>query len=445
MNIRSEAPEVARLIEDFHSLIQKGNSLTQTMTEGQSNASVIEYGLTWWKQNESELTERREKLVECLAKTAISERAERAVVALLEQDLKNAPSAPGRISLTQRLPFTADEDWFSRHEFLQNDPLDRGVSYEVYLPALFFKLRGMFESDAVKFHEYGTNYAEPREQLLEEYGLPVDLSSWSWAAEALETGERGLSQLGLTGKLSDFVEWTCTGEPPNLEAGAQFSDPKIVEAASFGSRFSSTESLERLEGCAIWKIAPGQFVSPLWEYLSWGSERFGRSEQIARAVGAIGEGLDAAMFLVNERVDPEDAHQERLTPTLIFRAGEAMVRLRVKLELESHIKKGKRAEQVEKKRAQRGGERSAAIRAARVASLLEEMEALVAQNKAFIRLPPSRVAELACEDAKRRNPELWRQGSGQVEEYLGEIRRGEAGSEQQARFQAMFPPKPLKR
>lgn len=445
MNIRNDAPEVAQLLEDFYALIEEGNAYTHSGMHPPSDASALEHAFTWWKQNESELMQRRNRLFACLEETAIPEAAERAIVAMLQEDIRSAPSAPGRISVTQRLPSRNDDDWFSRREFLPDDPLDRGVAYEVYLPALFLKLRPLFESDVVTFNAYGKNYAERGEQCLAENGLPIDLSSWSWAVEALEPAERGLSKLGLTGKLSDFVEWTCTGEPPNLEKGASFSEPKPLNAASFGSRLTSTKSVERLEGCAIWKVASGRFVSPLWEYLNWASEQFGNSEQLARAIGAIGEGLDAAVFLVEDRVDPDDAHLVRLTPTRIFRAGEAMVRLRVKLELESHIQKGKRAEQTEKKRAQRGGERSAEIRAARVTSLLEEMEALVSRNKDFARLPPSRVAELASEDAKRKHPEVWRQGSGQVEEYLGEIRRGEAGAEQQARYQAMFPSKPLKR
>jgi hypothetical protein len=122
-----------------------------------------------------------------------------------------------------------------------------------------------------------------------------------------------------------------------------------------------------------------------------------------------------------------------------------MVRLRVKLELERHIQKGKRAEQTERKRAQKGGEKSAATRKERVTSLLEEMETLVSQNKVLSRISPTQVAKVAYETAMTNHPKLWSQGSGQVEEYLGEIRRGEAGSEFQTRYEAMFPSKPLKR
>jgi hypothetical protein len=51
---------------------------------------------------------------------------------------------------------------------------------------------------------------------------------------------------------------------------------------------------------------------------------------------------------------------------------------------------------------------------------------------------------MASQDAVADDPALWSQGAGQVEEYLGEIRRGEAGEQMLARYLAMFPaPKPV--
>ena len=57
-------------------------------------------------------------------------------------------------------------------------------------------------------------------------------------------------------------------------------------------------------------------------------------------------------------------------------------------------------------------------------------------------MDPKAVANLAAEDAAKDAPSVWAQGRGQVDEYLGEVRRGEAGEELQARYQRIFA-KPL--
>jgi len=445
MNIRKDAPDVARSIEDFWTLFHEGNNSSFYVPAVEHQQSALERAVAWWEKNGLSVEERRKKLSADLELAQIPERAEQTIFFALQDDLTNAPIGPCRISVTQKLPSSPDGDWFARHEYRADNPLDRNINYDVYLPALFFKLRLIFEGQMIRFHDFGTNYAKPRELVLELHGLPVDLTYWDWAVEALEAAGRGLLQLGLQMKLSDYVEWTCTGEPPDNKLGDDFSDPILFGEQTFGTRLSSEKSWERLEGDVIWKCAPGRFVSPLWEYLKLTAQRDSNSEQLVLAIAAIGEGIDAAVLSKNNRSFLESTDLNYSTSAYIFRAGEAMVRLRVKLELEGHIQKGKRAEQTERKRARKGGEKSAAIRKDRVTSLLEEMEVLVSQNKALSRFSPIQVAEVACENAMTNHPKLWRQGSGQVEEYLGEIRRGDAGAEFQTRYEAMFPSKPLKR
>jgi hypothetical protein len=61
-----------------------------------------------------------------------------------------------------------------------------------------------------------------------------------------------------------------------------------------------------------------------------------------------------------------------------------------------------------------------------------------------MRLGQDSLVQLALETAEESDPYLWRQGKGQVQEYLGEIRRGEAGDAMKARYFALFPAKPPK-
>lgn len=92
-----------------------------------------------------------------------------------------------------------------------------------------------------------------------------------------------------------------------------------------------------------------------------------------------------------------------------------------------------------------GGATSRTARAKRRTDLFAKMETLSEQNPAFVRLGAEQVAKLALEDCQHANPALWRQGKGQVNDYLGEIRRGEAGDDMRARFQALFGTEPPKR
>lgn len=106
--------------------------------------------------------------------------------------------------------------------------------------------------------------------------------------------------------------------------------------------------------------------------------------------------------------------------------------------------KGIKLKETENLRAKNAGRKSAASRAARRLSLMAALELVAQRNQDFATnlsiLLPIAVKEAASSDVK-----LWSQGAGQAEEYIGEIRRGEAGEELKARYRALFPEKPSKR
>ena len=122
-------------------------------------------------------------------------------------------------------------------------------------------------------------------------------------------------------------------------------------------------------------------------------------------------------------------------------AGRAFSELAVKKFIEPDAIAGRPYEEIKQKRAAASGQKSAKSRASRIKSLLIQMEKLAQNNPAFIRLGATHLAALAVEDASSEDPALWSQGKGQLEEYLGELRRGEAGSKLQERYLKLFPTK----
>jgi hypothetical protein len=244
--------------------------------------------------------------------------------------------------------------------------------------------------------------------------------------------------MNLKFRLSDFVIWTCTEEPGNMRLGAEFGEPELFAEATFGQRIELPD-YERIERLAVWKSPDGAYVSPLWDYLGWRAESYTGLEEYAQNLADIGEALDTAVLSFNPDAVPEDVFRVGLTMTHVFRAGEAVTKLRVKFDLEDVALKGMRAGSAEKARAEKGGKASALARAARRAALLDGMEALVRANPVLARLDPKVAASEALRECIASRPALWSQGRRQIDEYLGEIRRGEAGADLQARFLALFP------
>lgn len=103
------------------------------------------------------------------------------------------------------------------------------------------------------------------------------------------------------------------------------------------------------------------------------------------------------------------------------------------------------AKRTSERRAKASGAKSAELRERRRAALLEAMETVAQRNPDILRLGEKALADLALMDSVNQRPTLWSQGKGQVAEYLGEIRRGEAGDDMQRRYQALLPAKPPKR
>lgn len=93
-----------------------------------------------------------------------------------------------------------------------------------------------------------------------------------------------------------------------------------------------------------------------------------------------------------------------------------------------------------------GSRISAQARGKRRAALFSMIESLAARNPDMMKFLSAHVAaKMAADECAKENPGLWRQGKGQVIEYLDEIRRGEAGSDLQMRYVEVFGTTPPKR
>lgn len=98
-----------------------------------------------------------------------------------------------------------------------------------------------------------------------------------------------------------------------------------------------------------------------------------------------------------------------------------------------------------KKAGAEGSKKSAQAREQRRIELMDAIDLVNERNPDVVKLGPIAVSSLALTICLEKAPALWSQGKGQVQEYLGEIRRGEAGEVLKARYDALFPSKPPKR
>ena len=445
MTIREDSLKIAEILDEIGSLFPHPARFSKEEEDRiNQEGGYSDRHSELFKENQVILSSLQERLRQELISFKLSDSKTSAFFTAVNDDVNSTSRHRISISVLEILPWNGSGDWFSREVSMEGDALEENVSYFVFHPELFAKARSHFDGFPIEFQAIGENYWEKRLQLLSEHGLPVDLSAWEWAADALIVAEKGLAEIGIGFRLCDYVDWTCTGDPPQLFVEDKCGPAKLSFEAPFGARLVAENDLERCHEC-IWIDSPHNFVSPLWEHLTWGADTYGKHNYIAELLGQIGRGIHMAMASRDPSYDLQDEHRARLLAHYIFEAGSATVRLRIKLELEEHINKGRRAEETEKKRARLGGERSAATRQARIVSLLGQMEELVANNPALRRFGAIEVARLACEDAKAQKPDLWSQGAGQFEEYVGEMRRGESGPELRMRFSALFPEKPLKR
>ncbi len=87
----------------------------------------------------------------------------------------------------------------------------------------------------------------------------------------------------------------------------------------------------------------------------------------------------------------------------------------------------------------KGSETSARARKQRVEALMASLETVAERNPDIAAmLGPKSLLAIAIPEAAAANQSLWTQGQGQGEEYLGEIRRGEAGEGLKSRYLRIF-------
>lgn len=129
-----------------------------------------------------------------------------------------------------------------------------------------------------------------------------------------------------------------------------------------------------------------------------------------------------------------------LTPQRVYEAGEAVIKLRLKLEIEDAAVAGMNRLSAAKKAGESGGKASQSARQSRIEALIDKMSFLAEDSPNLIAfMTDEQLADAAMKAASDEDPDLWRQGKGQTQEYLGEIRRGDAGTEMQTRYRKIFP------
>lgn len=117
-----------------------------------------------------------------------------------------------------------------------------------------------------------------------------------------------------------------------------------------------------------------------------------------------------------------------------------------KAQIEPLAKLGLEAKFIKEKREIEAGKKSRRMKEERRSVLFRQIETLVSRNPDIAKFAsPDMVAKFALEECVKINPRMWKQGSGQIKEYLADIRCGNAGPEMQKRYQAIFGNKPPKR
>lgn len=94
------------------------------------------------------------------------------------------------------------------------------------------------------------------------------------------------------------------------------------------------------------------------------------------------------------------------------------------------------------KAGERGSAKSVAARSKRRSDLMAAMEDIASRNPDVVQLGEKAVADLALRQCVTSDPKGWSQGRGQIDQYLGELRRGDAGPELQSRYAALFSVRP---
>ena len=101
--------------------------------------------------------------------------------------------------------------------------------------------------------------------------------------------------------------------------------------------------------------------------------------------------------------------------------------------------------EMQTKAGERGGESSKQAKRRRMVALMDAIAEAAQQYPDVVRLRPKVLARLAADKCREADPALWKQGEGKIDEYLDEIRWGDAGEELKARYEAVFPQKSPRR
>lgn len=100
-----------------------------------------------------------------------------------------------------------------------------------------------------------------------------------------------------------------------------------------------------------------------------------------------------------------------------------------------------KARETRKNAGKRGSESSSKARKNRIFSLMEALENAAESNPDVIKMLGEKgLLSIAKRQAVSKAPKLWSQGQNQVKEYLGEIKRGEAGEPLKERYLRLFNP-----
>jgi len=435
MTIIDEVPGLKPLHEQLTELWETNFELWNAPVENPSDLSALPL---------DEYFDLQAKIDDCIAAYKIDDCVMQKLRASIEEDDGNKLLKSVSIVWigTGLPPDHFHGQWFSRHETEIGAVMDTKAVYAICHPALWqFAKDSWGDSSRIKLYGRPPKGGHEAKRLasLKAHGVPKDGPTRMWALEALNLAKRGLEVMSIDWRLCDYVEWTCSGEPPNISLDAEFGEATFAFEANFGDRLSDEPNYRRIGGCCIWEKLDGSFISPLWEYLTWRSNTFTGFEELSRTLGEIGEGIDAAVLVNSPESDPAYSGRIGLDPYTFFQAGQAMVRLRLKLEMEDTVQRGHKAEALELLRARKTGKASADARKRRIADLLAHMERLARENPMATRLGDTALAKFAVEDAQKENAKLWAQGAGQIEDYLGEVRRGEAGHDAQSRYLVIFP------
>jgi len=376
---------------------------------------------------------------------------------IVDQDLNNTNLLQLKVSIHPYYGFHLESgEWINRTVWGARDLFEMHISYALSHTKLIEVAKEHWkENERVEIIElFDKNEVDQTRQnqsaQLAAHGIPCDFDEWWWACEALDMVDLALKKIGYAYKLCDLVQWTCSNIHEIGDLTTTYGPQIFYREAHFGNYH--LEARAGKESCAptVWFGSAETLIGPFWEYLAFTAHAQPDQFSLYHNLGLIGEGLDSAIKNISKESIPENADfkfmvNEKLTNHRIFESGQSVMRLKMQLELSDTVDKGRRAEITEQTRAKRGGERSSEARGGRVKSLLLQIEKLAESNPAFSRLDPETRAMLAVEDAAKDNPAIWAQGRKQAQEYLGEIRRGEAGADLRARYEILFPPKPPKR